>query len=88
MLLSPNLSNWDLKTCFTTIMPECGVFLGLTTHTDTLHYYSYITIAVASLHSAALYSTTRFKFLCSVKRLPNVKMNRLLQEVTRGASGM
>lgn len=62
------------------------VWTVFTTHTDISHY----TIAVASLPSAAPYSITclSIKFLRSVTRLPNVRMNRLLQEVMRRAPGM
>lgn len=55
-------------------------------HTLTLH----ITTAVASLHSTGLYRITHLnlKFLCSNTHLPNVTMNRLLQEMARRASAM
>lgn len=47
-----------------------------------------ITITVATVYSVACIICLSFEFLCSDTLLPNVKMNRLLQEVMRRASGM
>ncbi len=74
----------DLKTYSMFLLLSC---LSVVWFLGRRHTLPHTASAVASLHTSVQYNTPK-QFLCFDTHQPNVKTNRLLQEVMRGALGM